>query len=92
MDTCEIEYTLVPDTKEKSDLWKRFNLHKRKTYGQTDADVAICKQSNSVVKLARGMSMHMKRQHPLLLLGSPVGNKGQPTRLSASVDKIPIWA
>ena len=34
MDTCEIEYTLVPDTKEKSDLWKHFNLREQKTDGR----------------------------------------------------------
>ena len=46
--------------------------------GQTDADVAVCAQCNSVVKLMGGtsnMSVHMKCHHPQVLLGSPVGNK-----------------
>ena len=28
VDTREIEYTLVPNTKGKSDLWKQFSLYK----------------------------------------------------------------
>ena len=77
-DTREIEYTQVPNTKGKSDLWKHFNLRKRKTGGQIDAAVAVCKQFRSFVKHAGGTSniaMLMKRYHPLLLHGSPVGNK-----------------
>ena len=49
-DTREIEYTQVPNTKGKSDLWKHFNLRKRKTGGQIDAAVAVCKQFRSFVK------------------------------------------
>ena len=41
-DTCEIEYTLVPNTKGKSDPLKHSNLCKRKTDGQTRADIAVC--------------------------------------------------
>ena len=72
------EYTLAPCTKGKSDLWKHFILRKRKTDGRIEADVAVCKQCNSIVKLAGGtanMSTRRKRHHPLLLLGSPMGNK-----------------
>ena len=43
VDTREIEYTIVLNTKEKSDLYKHFNLRKRKTDGRIDADVAACK-------------------------------------------------
>ena len=53
-DSCEIEYTLFPNTKEKSDLWKHFNLRKRKTKGRTGAAVVVCKQRESVVRLAGG--------------------------------------
>ena len=51
---------------------------KRKTDGRVDADVAVRKRCNSVVKPAGGtsnMSTHMKCHHPLLLPGSPVGYK-----------------
>ena len=48
-DAREIEYTLVPNTKGKLDLWKHFSLRKRKTDGQIDADVAVFKQGNFVV-------------------------------------------
>ena len=65
--TREIEYTLVPNTKGKVDLWKHFGLRKQKTDGYIDTDVGACKQCNSVVKLAGGtsnMSTHMKLHHP----------------------------
>ena len=57
-DTHEIEYTLVPNTKGKSDLWKHFNLQKRKTDGGMDADV--CKQCNSArCKACRMLLKHV---------------------------------
>ena len=77
-DAREIEYTLVPNTKGKLDLWKHFSLRKRKTDGRIDANVAVCKQCNSVVTRVgdtSNMSTHMKRRHAVSLLGSPVGNK-----------------
>ena len=77
-DTRVIEYTLVPNTKGKLDLWKHFGLRNQKTDGKIDADVVLCKQCNFVVQLAGGtlnMSTYMNRPHSLLLLGSPVGNK-----------------
>ena len=55
-DTREIDYTLVPNTKGKSDLWNHINLRKQKKDGRIDTDVAECKQSNSVVKLMGGIS------------------------------------
>ena len=55
-DTRETEYTLAPATKGNSDLWKHFNPHERKIDGQTYVDVAVCKQCNSVAKLAGGTS------------------------------------
>lgn len=67
-DTCEIKCSLVPNTKVQSDLWKYFNLCEWKTDGPIDADFAVCKHCNSVVKCAGGtsnMSKHMKRYHPL---------------------------
>ena len=54
--THEMKYTLVPNSKGKSDLWKYFNLSKKKTNGQINMDVAVCKQCNSIVKLAGGAS------------------------------------
>ena len=93
-DTREIEYTLVPNTKGKSDLWKHFDLRKRKTDGRMDADV-VCKQCSSVVKLAGGtsnMTTHMKRHHSSLLLGSPVGNKRKADMLvRISQYFVPVW-
>ena len=79
-DTSEIEYTLVPNTKGKSDLWKHFNLRKRKTDSRIDADVAIFKPlCNSVVKRVGGtsnMSRHRKRHHhPLSLLWITCGEQ-----------------
>ena len=77
-DRREIEYTLVPNTKGKSDLWKHLYVCKRKTDGRIDPYVAVCKQCNSVVRLSEdtsNMSTLVQRHHPLLLLGSPVGNK-----------------
>ena len=41
-DTREIEYTLAPSIKGKSDLWEHFNLRKRKTDCLIAADVAVC--------------------------------------------------
>ena len=81
VDTHEIEYTLVPlpNTKGKSDQWKHFSLWKQNTASQLDADDVVWKQCNSIIKLAvitSNVSTHMKRHHPLLLLGSPVENKG----------------
>ena len=55
-DTHEINYTLVPNTKGKSDLWNHFNLRKQKSDGRIDTDVPERKQSNSVVKLVGGIS------------------------------------
>ena len=84
-DTGEIKYTLVPNTKEKSDLWKHFSLHKQKTDGRINADIAVCKQCSSIVTLARGtsnMSTHVKHHHPQLLFGSPVGNKRKANTLA----------
>ena len=56
-----------------------YGLHRRKTDSYIEADVAVCKQCSSVVKLAGGtsnMSAHMKHHHhPSLLLESPVENK-----------------
>ena len=43
-DVNEIEYTLVPNTKRESGLWKHFNLRKWKTASQIDTDVAVFKQ------------------------------------------------
>ena len=72
VDTPEIEYTLVPNTKEKSDLWKHFNLHERKTDGWIDAAVVVCKHCNSVVKLAGGTSvMSTHEALPFLIVASP---------------------
>ena len=82
--TREIGYILVPNAKGKSDLWQHFDLRKRKTDGRIDAAVVLCKRCNSVVKSAGGasnMSTHMRCHHPLLLLGSPVGDKRQANTL-----------
>ena len=49
---------------------------RKRTDNRTDADV--CKQCNSIIKLAGGTSnmvIHMKLHHPLLLPGSLTGNK-----------------
>ena len=74
-DTREIEYILVQNTKWKSDLWKNVNLRQQKRDGQIDADVAVCKQCDSVVKLAGGisnMSKHLERHHTLSSPWSPL--------------------
>ena len=57
--TRENEHTLAPTTKGKSDEWKHFRPRKRKRDGQIDADVAVCKQSNFVVKRAGGNLKHV---------------------------------
>ena len=67
-DTREIEYTIVPNIKAKSDVWKLFNLRERKTAGRVDGDVTVCQQCCSLLNLAGGtsnMSKHRKRHHPL---------------------------
>ena len=80
-DKREIKYTLVPNTKVKSDLWKHCSLHERKIDGRTDASVAVCKQCSFVLKHAgdtsriSNMSTHVKRRHPYLLLGPPMGKQ-----------------
>ena len=51
-DTCEIEHTLVPNTKGKSDLWKHFNLCKWKTSGRIDAMLHACSYVNCAVPLS----------------------------------------
>ena len=77
-DTRKIEYTLVPNTKGKSDLWKHFNLLKRKTDGRIDTDVAEGKQCNSMSNVA------IIPYYCLGRLWDP-GTNGRPTRLTASV-------
>ena len=94
-DSREIEYTLVPNTKGKPDLWKHFNLRRRKTDGWIDAVFAVCDQCSSFVKYAGSISnmwTHMKRHHPLLLLGSPVGNERKTdTLVRISKVGIPVF-
>ena len=93
-DTLEIEYTLVQNIEGKSDLIKHLKLRKRKTDGRFDADAAVCKQCNSVVKLAEGtsnMSTHMLRHYPLLLVGSPVGNKLKADALVRILYRYTDW-
>ena len=72
-----------------------FNLCQWKTDGQIesiiDADVAVCKQGAMPLKKCAGgtsnMSMHMRRHQPLLVLGSPVGNK----RKADTLMSVPVW-
>ena len=73
------KYTLVPDTKGNSDLWKHFSLCKRKTDGRIDAAAAACKWCNSVVKFVGGalnMSVHVKHHHPFASHGYQSNNEG----------------
>ena len=80
--------------REIRDLWICFNLLKWKTDGWTDAVVAVREQCNSVVKLTRGtsnMSTHTKHHHPLLLLGSSVGNKRKADTLVRISQRTKYW-
>ena len=76
--TCEIEYTLVPNAKGKSDLWKHFNLYKGKTR-QPNWCWCCCLQT--VQSCRQTCERHLKHvdaqrcHHPWSLLGSPLGNE-----------------
>ena len=75
VDTCEIEYIRVPNTKGESDLLKHFSLRKRKTDGRIDAGAAVCNFIvNSEIALSNFREAPQtrqrigKRHHPLLML------------------------
>ena len=70
------EYTTVPNTKGKADVWRHFGLRKRKSDGTFVAKIAVCFTCNTVVKTSGGtsnMMTHIRRAHPQLLSSRPIG-------------------
>ena len=89
VDAHKIEYTLVPSSKGKSDLWKHFNLHKQKMMAKL---MLMLLYVHSAILWSNLWEAHQTCQCiwsatiPKCCLGHLLGTNERLTHLSASVN------
>ena len=77
----EDDFVAVANTKGKADIWRHFELKKRKHDGTILDKVAVCKTCNSTIKTSgctTNMTTHLRRYHPQLLSSGSMQAKSTP--------------